>query len=157
MIVDLFILFGHRLWQLGDWFGRKVLGRSYTRAENEAWLKKNCSIWAAQANAESEIASWRYEPTPEAVGPSAPTDKMQLGNHAKRLLDDPVMRLAFDGVAADLTKTWRDTRAEDAEKREEAWRMLRILEGVEHKLQLFARNTTVEERRREVEEARSRS
>ncbi len=128
----------------------------YTDDEFKRHLWESIKAEVAEKIGHEEVASWRHEQPPEEAGPSAPTDKMQLGNHAKRLLDDPVMRLAFDGVAADLTKTWRDTRAEDAEKREEAWRMLRILEGVEHKLQLFARNTTVEERRREVEE-RARS
>jgi hypothetical protein len=121
-----------------------------------ASYKRNLARW----NAESEVASWRYEPPPEDAGPPAPTDKMQLGNHAKRLLDDPVMKLAFDGVAADLMKTWRETAHAETEKREDAYRMLRLLDGVDFKLRSFARNLTVvaaEERRREAEEARSRS
>lgn len=82
---------------------------------------------------------------------------MQLGNHAKRLLDDPVMKLAFEHVTADLMKTWRETACEDTEKREDAYRMLRALDGVEFKLRRFAGNATLiaaEQRRKEEQEAR---
>lgn len=99
-----------------------------------------------------EVASWHYEPPPEEVPGARPPDKVQLGNHAKRLLDDPVMRLALEHVTADLMKTWRETAAEDREKREDAYRMLRALDGVEFKLRRFAGNAALiaaEQRRKD--------
>jgi hypothetical protein len=88
-----------------------------------------------------------------SAAPPPPIDKMQLGTHAKRLLDDPVMRLAFERMAADLTTTWLNTAAEEREKREDAYRMLRALDGLERKLRAFTGNATLiaaEQRRKEA-------
>lgn len=129
---------------------------AFTDAERHECLRGLLDQHNAMEAGEDEVASWRYEPSAEEVPGAPPTDKVHLGNHAKRLLDDPVMRLAFEYVTTDLMKTWRETATEDAEKREDAYRMLRALDGVEFKLRRFAGNATLiaAEQRRKDEEAR---
>lgn len=128
-----------------------------TDAERHAILHMLAAEHKAQVNAAEEVASWRYEPAPEDAPGAPPTDKMQLGKHAKRLLDDSVMKLAIEHVTADLMKTWRETACEDTDTREDAYRMLRALDGVEFKLRRFAGNAALiaaEQRRKEEQEAR---
>lgn len=85
----------------------------------------------------------KYDPFyAEAMRP-APVDRSQLGAQAKRLLDDPVLSLAFDSVERDLIATWRKTAVGHREQREEAYRLLWALEGVRARLTAFVGNAKV--------------
>ena len=132
---------------------------AFTREEARQVLREIHGRHLAREAADAEVASWHYEPHPEEILGAPPSDKVHLGHHAKRLLDDPVMRLAFERVSADLTTTWRSTASDDREKREDAYRMLRALDGLEGKLRAFTGNAALiaaEQRRKEAEEARGR-
>ncbi|HXI76525.1 MAG TPA: hypothetical protein VNH21_05280 [Steroidobacteraceae bacterium] len=53
----------------------------------------------------------------------APEDKMQLGENARRLLDDPVLHAALDRVQQKLIESWRNTAPGEGEAREAAYRL----------------------------------
>jgi|SRR5580765_2007231 len=53
----------------------------------------------------------------------APSDPMQLGEAAKRLLDDPTLHLALTRVQAKLIETWKATEIDQVEAREAAYRL----------------------------------
>jgi hypothetical protein len=87
----------------------------------------------------------------------APTDRLQLGAHARQLLDDPVLALAFDKLADDLAQTWRSSQVGDREAREEAYRMVWAIEGARSKLSAMlgdAKLIEAEHARKEQEQAR---
>lgn len=89
----------------------------------------------------------------------APTDRLQLGAHAKQLLDDPVLALAFDKLTEDLAAAWRDSKLGESEKRDDAYRMVKAIEAVKSRLQALADNAKVlqaEQERREKEDERKR-
>lgn len=95
----------------------------------------------------------------EAPLADPPSDQAQLGAHAKRLLDDPVLKLAFDRLAEDVTRTWRNSEVAAVDVREAAYRMHWAIEGVKGKLRAMLSNLQVleaEQRRREAEEERRR-
>jgi len=48
---------------------------------------------------------------------------MQMGENARRLLDDPVLHLALDRIQQKLAETWRNTAFAEAEQREAAYRL----------------------------------
>lgn len=101
--------------------------------------------------AESEPLEW---PQPAAV---LIADRSVLGEHAKRLLDDPVLTLAFDKLREDLAVAWRNTKADDTESRERAYFMQWALEGVRGKLQALLNDAKVieaEQKRKEADASR---
>jgi hypothetical protein len=48
----------------------------------------------------------------------APSDPMQLGEAARRLLDDPTLVLALERVQQGLIERWRVSKVGDVERRE---------------------------------------
>lgn len=46
------------------------------------------------------------------------------GQHAKRILDDPLVKEALEHVEAVCVSDWINTGPGDAERREQAWQML---------------------------------
>jgi hypothetical protein len=103
--------------------------------------------------------STELAPDQRPASTEPPTDRLQLGAHAKRLLDDPVLALAFDILTDDLAAAWRDSKIADDAKREDAYRMVKAIEAVKSRLQGLADNAKVlqaEQERREKEEERKR-
>lgn len=78
------------------------------------------SVWGRLAR--HFRADFVSEPWPEIKEP-APTDRQQLAEHARRLLEDPVLRLALERIQTDLTARWRQTQTGDTRGREAAYRM----------------------------------
>jgi hypothetical protein len=67
----------------------------------------------------------------------APRDPMQLGEGARRLLDDPTLVLALDRVQQRLVDTWRDSKVGDAEAREAAYRLHWAVEQFKAELRIM--------------------
>lgn len=91
---------------------------------------------------------------PDYVGP--PTDRSQLGAAAQRLINDPVLTLAFDRVAEKLTKTWQASDPSDSKGRERVYAMHHALSRVRSELNSLLGNAKLieaEQKRREAEEA----
>lgn len=108
----------------------------------------------------AELFWGRSEPAEPEPAVAAPADRVQLGAVAKQLLSDPVLVLAFDLVAEDLVKEWRNSAVRDQETREAAYRMLWALEGAKQKLRAMLGNADLllaEQRRRAAEEERQRA
>lgn len=76
--------------------------------------------------------SFAAEPWPATDPP--PEDKAQLGVAAQRLLEDPVLKLAFDRLERKLTDSWRRSQVGDHKAREAAYRMLWATEGLKAEL-----------------------
>jgi hypothetical protein len=53
----------------------------------------------------------------------APSDPMQLGEAARRLLDDPTLVLALERVQQKIVDRWRVSKIGDVEAREAAYRL----------------------------------
>lgn len=84
----------------------------------------------------------------------APADRSLLGEHAKRLIDDPVLHLAFEALERDLTASWRNTKADQQTLRDDAYRMIRALDGVQAKLFAMLGDKQMIEAQHKAEEAR---
>jgi hypothetical protein len=67
----------------------------------------------------------------------APSDPMQLGEAARRLLDDPTLVLALERVQQRLVDTWRDSKVGDAEAREAAYRLHWAVEQFKAELRIM--------------------
>jgi hypothetical protein len=83
---------------------------------------------------------------PQAVA----QDTTRLGYAAKRLLDDPVLQLAFDMLEDDFIERWKDTPLGEGDAREEWYRMLYALTELQAKLRGLLDNAQI----LEEEEAR---
>jgi hypothetical protein len=66
-----------------------------------------------------------------------------LGHAAKRLLDDPVLALAFDLLEDEYIERWRNSAVEDAVRREEFYRMYFALLAVRARLQLLLNDASL--------------
>lgn len=66
--------------------------------------------------------------------PTLAEDTTRLGQAAKRLLEDPVLRLAFELLEDDCIRNWRNTPASDKEARELWYWRLFALRDAEAKL-----------------------
>lgn len=83
----------------------------------------------------------------------APIDRIVLGNAAKRLMDDPVLKLAFARVERDLTGMWRQSAAGDRDGREVAYHQMAALAHVKAALTAFLGDAKVIEAERKRQEA----
>lgn len=82
------------------------------------------------------------------------SDPSILGTHAKRLLDDPVLALAFERIENKLAETWRHTAVGDADGREAAYRLHWAVEQLKSELAAILGNAKVieaEQKRKERE------
>lgn len=89
--------------------------------------------------------AWCRQPGPEPWrSPHAPPeDASQLGEQAKRLLEDPVLQLAFDRVQAKLIESWKHTAAGQVEAREAAYRLLWASEQLKSELRVMIGNAAM--------------
>jgi hypothetical protein len=62
-------------------------------------------------------------------------DTTRLGQAAKRLLEDPVLQLAFDLLEDEYIERWRGSALGDADRREEHYRLYFALLAVRARLQ----------------------
>lgn len=53
---------------------------------------------------------------------------------AKRILESPLIKEAFEGLRKNYTTTWENSPARDTEGREAVWLALKVLKGVETQL-----------------------
>jgi hypothetical protein len=65
---------------------------------------------------------------------------MQLGEAAKRLLDDPTLHLALTRVQAKLIETWKSTAIGEVEAREAAYRLHWAAEQFKSELRVMVGN-----------------
>lgn len=55
----------------------------------------------------------------------------QRGVRAKALLDNELLKESFDAIEKELMVEWRKTAPEDQQRREDAWRSLKLLENLQ--------------------------
>jgi hypothetical protein len=67
--------------------------------------------------------------------------------HAKRLLDDPLLAEVFDAVESAAIDVWRKTGTAQAAEREVAWQSLKAAERVRNALKGIVDNGLLEARR----------
>lgn len=77
-----------------------------------------------------------------------PSDPSQLGEAARRLLDDPTLQLALDRVQAKLVESWRNTAPGETEAREAAYRLWWASEQLKTELRIMLGNARAAERQR---------
>lgn len=103
------------------------------------------------------LAAWLVnEPPPDPPRQPAPTDPQRLGEHAKRLLDDPVLNLALDRIGEKIAGSWRNSKAGDSETREAAYRLHWVLEQFRAELRAMVGNAKVIEAEKLREAAKER-
>lgn len=73
------------------------------------------------------------------------------GVQAERLLTDPLMQETFQVIEEQLLKEWRATAADDAQRREDAWRTLKLLDKLRSSFESYMRSAKVDKRIAELE------
>lgn len=73
----------------------------------------------------------------------APADRSILGEHAKRLLADPVLGLAFERIERTLTERLFNTKLGESEQREAAYRLHWAVEQLKAELQTILGDSKV--------------
>lgn len=58
------------------------------------------------------------------------------GRRAQQILDDDIVVEAFAKIEADALHEWRGTKPDERDKREHAWRTLRVLDEFKTKLRV---------------------
>lgn len=105
------------------------------------------------------ITKLLYRATGRKPAHDAPADRRQLGAHAKRLIDDPVLALAFDRIERDLVDSLLNSTVGDTEAREAAYRLHWATEQLRAKLRAMLGDAKVieaEQARQDKMEARRR-
>lgn len=54
----------------------------------------------------------------------------ERGPRAKALLDNELLKEVFEKIEQTLMDEWKNTSSEDAQRREDAWRSFKLLEGL---------------------------
>jgi len=75
------------------------------------------------------------------------SDTVARAEHAKRLLDDPLLTEVFEAVEAAAINAWRTTGSVQSAEREIAWQSLKAAERVRNALQGMVDNGLIEARR----------
>jgi hypothetical protein len=57
-------------------------------------------------------------------------DALQRGDRAKALLNNELLNEAFERLEAKIMEEWKGTDPEDRERREDAWRSLKLLQNL---------------------------
>jgi hypothetical protein len=60
--------------------------------------------------------------------------KQQRAAHAKRLLEDDLLKEAFESVRKEYLSAWRATNPQDGELREQLWRAFSVTDKVQSHL-----------------------
>lgn len=67
-----------------------------------------------------------------------------LGDHAQRLLDDPVLARAFDEVGQQLISQWTNTQPTDSALRERLWATYSVLGEAQRVLRVWVQDGQIE-------------
>jgi hypothetical protein len=70
-------------------------------------------------------------------------EKKRIAHEAKQLLDHPVLKAIFEDLEQEAVRAWRKTDAGEFEAREEAYRILRVLDLVRGKLRATATTAAI--------------
>lgn len=62
-------------------------------------------------------------------------DAEARAEHAKRLMDDPVLSDAFDAIRSTAVDLWARTKADAVQEREMAWLTVKVIDRVRGELQ----------------------
>jgi hypothetical protein len=62
------------------------------------------------------------------------------GEQAQTLLDNELLKGAFEGLESEYTKAWRDTAVRDTDARERLWQALQIVGKVQTHLKAIVMN-----------------
>lgn len=65
-------------------------------------------------------------------------EEIRRGNHARQLLDDELLKEAFEKIKSDLMSAWLQSPARDSEARETIYLSVKILGKIESHLQMIA-------------------
>ena len=76
----------------------------------------------------------------------APTDRQELGEEARKLLDNPTLHEAMDRVERKLTETWKQSAPDETRERDAAYHMLWALHRVRGELQVMIAEATMARR-----------
>jgi len=63
----------------------------------------------------------------------------QRGEHAKRILEDPLVVEAFEAVQSEIIRLWRSTEGHEAQDREKAYLMDRLLRNLRSQFEAHVR------------------
>lgn len=69
----------------------------------------------------------------------------ERGNHAKRLLEDPLLAQAFDEVGAQLMMRWQATGPDEAKLREQLWATFSVLGEAQRVLRTWLQDGQIEQ------------
>ena len=74
-------------------------------------------------------------------------EAIRRADNAARVLSDPVVKQALEGIRKEIISQWSATPARDAEGREWIWRHMKVLEKFEGILRGYIENGKVEKLR----------
>lgn len=77
-----------------------------------------------------------------------PEDRGELGDEAKKLLDNPILHLALDRVEEKLTRTWQHTAPGEAQEREAAYAIYWAAQQFRSELRIMIANAGMAARER---------
>jgi len=70
---------------------------------------------------------------------------IERGNHARRLLEDPLLAQAFDQVGADLMMRWQSTAPGETALREQIWSTYACLGEAQRALRTWLQDGQIEQ------------
>lgn len=76
----------------------------------------------------------------------APSDRQELGEEARRLLDNPVLHEAMDRVEKKLVESWKNTAPGEDAEREAAYAMYWAMQQVRGELRVMIANASMAQR-----------
>lgn len=91
---------------------------------------------------------WRTDPPPWRSSESVPEHTSELGEEARKLLDNPVLIEALERVEKKLFETWRSSPVGDAAGREAAYRLHWAAEQFRAELRIMIANAGMAARQR---------
>ena len=74
-------------------------------------------------------------------------EAIRRADDAKRVLSDPIVKQALEGIRKEIYSQWSATPARDSEGREWVWRHLKVLEKFEGILKGYIENGKIEKLR----------
>lgn len=97
------------------------------------------------------LQRWIYEDQPWQWQASRPVPESQgeLGEEARKLLDNPVLIEALDRVEKKLIDSWKNSAAGEGLTREEAYRMYWAVGALRVELKLMIANASMSARERQ--------
>jgi hypothetical protein len=81
----------------------------------------------------------------QSVG-DAPTDRQELGEEARRLLDNPTLHEAMNRVERKLIETWKNSALDEMRQRDAAYNMYWALQQIRGELRIMIANASVAQR-----------